>query len=444
MIFTELLVTLGYLKTTGMACATCAHNSKCVALRVILFCLTLALRAFDCYTHWRVWLTIRDSGLEHPLLSIPTQWTKAWFAFTCIGTTSAGLYIVNEISGVIAFYREYRKKRVTDLCVPCSAVGFNYVTRVEILSLVNISLEDLPLLTLSLVFAAAQYSCNSPTPSDNRSLLNAVFYSSLASLLQVVWCLTRFLFHLLVRACNRCKMRSKPSRSSSRSGSKNEKEPEEGEEMKRKMKEKELELEETDSKVRRRQLYPTKCCRMKCCVVFHSVALLVVCGLTICISVTAITLTKHEGVLSETFFDPDQQLSIYQTHPQQRLLLNVSNVIDSKNAGVCLREVFHLPTNGSNDTTLCDIIFRYKNGRIHFNYIEVIAENGSNSSTIMQESMERCSEYYTGLFLGHITEDGVKRFEDSCVGTLVLPNNNALLERKEYLPVDCDTPLPMT
>ena len=456
MFLKELLLPLCYLKTTGLACVVREHNSKCLSLRVILFCLTAGLAIFDGYTHWKVWLTIRESGLSHPLIRIPSQWTEAWLVFTCIGTGSACLYITNELSGVVAFYREYSGKTRADPCLPCKAVGLNFITRSEILTLLNISLEDLPLLVLSLMFAAAQYSCNHPTPSENLSILNFVFISSLASLLHVGWCVIRFLFYLVLRAyAQRC-ARAKSNNNTRQPTTTTKELVAESEGMRRKMKEKEVELaelENVDSKFQTRQLYALKCCKMKCCVVCHTVILMVVCSLTIVISTTAIVLAKDQDFLTETFFlDPSKQLGIYRTYPQEQILVNASTIINSKGIGVCLQEKFtNQPTDES--TVSCSVVFVYNanEGQIHYNYDGGNEHNAYNcSGTLdicgtMPTSAEICEEFYKELFLGHhIEEGGVRRFKDTCLGVLILPDNGALLQRQETLPVNCTTPLPMT
>lgn len=444
-------MTLGYLKTKGLSCAIRQHNSKCLSLKSILFCLTFGLSVFDGYTHWKVWLTIRDSGLSHPLLRVPSQWTKAWLVFTCIGTGSASLYIINELSGLVAFYREYSAKRRADPCLPCKAVGFNFITRSEILTLLNISLEDLPLLVLSLLFAAAQYSCNHPTPSENLSILNVVFISSLASLLHAGWCMIRFLFYLVLRACSQRCGRVKSKNKQPTATMKEGEEATDCEETRKKMKEKELELERESTKFQKRQLYAPKCCKMKCCIICHTVALMVVCSLTIVISTAAIALAKNHNVLTENFFlDPSKRLSVYRAYPQEEIIVNVSTIISSKSIGVCLKENFnpqHELTNDSNNTVPCDIVFVYslEEGQVHFNYKRRLEHNVSNSSTALLDSGDACSGYYEGLFLGHYSiKDGVRRFDETCLGVLILPENGALLRRQEDLPINCDTLLPVT
>ena len=442
MIFSEVLVTVGHIKATGLTiCGNCQHSSKLVMLRFILFSLTLGFSAFDCYTHWEVWLTLRASGLGHPLLSVPTHWTRTWLILTCIGTALTSVYIANELSGAIGFYREYRSKRWTDPCLPCIKMGLNFVTRVEIISLFKTSLEDLPLLVLSLIFAAAKYSCNHPTLSEDRNILNIVFFSSMASLLNTGWCFTRFLFRLVMRACNQRKVRAKPRRR----GKDNEREIEaSSEQMRRKIKEMEVELDrvEPDSRANRWQLYPTKWCKMRCCIIAHSIVLTIVYGFTICISVSAMVLAKHQGLISESFsLDLDQELRVYHTYPQENPLLNVSTIIDGKGNGVCLREVYEK----SNKTFLCEIFFLYdaENGQIQFNYDEY-THNASNVSSTVLQATDRCSQFYNELFLGYETSDGVKNFDDTCVGVLILFDNDALLKRQEDLLLNCDTSQPMT
>ena len=92
-------------KTTGLGFASCMYSSHCLVLRLILLFLNIGLSVFDCYSDWRVWIHIRESGFNHPLLQMPVEWTRAWLVFTCAGTTTAGLYFLDEISGALIFYQ---------------------------------------------------------------------------------------------------------------------------------------------------------------------------------------------------------------------------------------------------------------------------------------------------------------------------------------------------
>ena len=196
---------------------------------------------------------------------------------------------------------------------------------------------------------------------------------------------------------------------------------------------------------------------MKCCIVCHTVILVVVCSLTIVISATAIALAKNQDILTKTFFlDPSKQLSVYRAFPREQIIVNASAIINSGTVGVCLQEEFNnaQPMKNNTNTISCNEVFVYnvKEGQIYFNYEEAKTEkdegemaehNLSNSSSTVLESMEQCSKYYSELFLGYQTEGGeVKRFDETCLGVLILPGTNgALLQRQEDLPVNCNTSL---
>lgn len=398
MIFSDIL--LAFSKVTGFGCATRVYSSHCLVWRILLLFVNLSLSTFDCYSDWHVWVTIREIGFNHPLLQIPTHWTRAWLVFISVGTATAGLYVLNELSGVLLFYHQYRNPDrdadKADLCRPCIARGCNYITRAEVIALVNITLEDLPLLVLSLVFAAVKYSCNHPTPEDNSAISSLVFVSSLASFLDVGWSLLRFIFRMGLRACSH-----------------------------------HIKTKVTKSRKWRsttHQLYP-KHRKMKLCLTCHSITLMLVYGLTIGISVTAIALTQHRGALTGMFLvDSSQELSIYRSYPQEQLLINVSTIMDNEN-GVCLKEAFTLPDN-SNQTLTCDLVFLHSQGegKIFFNY-DVNTTNSTNS----HDSTHNCATYYEGMFLGHYTTEGVRRFDETCLGVLILFDNDALLQRQEDL-----------
>ena len=377
----------------------------CTALIVlclgILLFLNIGLSVFDCYSDWRVWIHIRESGFDHPLLQMPVEWTTAWLVFTCAGTATAGLYFLNEISGALIFYQQYKKSgnniKKVDICRPCNAGGFNYATRAEILALVNNSLEDLPLLILSLLFAATQYSCNLPTPQDNASILRLVFISSLASLIEVGWSILRFVFRMSQRACSSrrsIKTKLKPIISS-----------------------------KYVAVVTGNELYP-KQHKMKFCFVSHLVTAILMYGLTLCISVTAIVLTQHHGVLNGTFLvDPSQELNIYRSYPQEELLINVSSVLDHER-GTCFTEEFTVSDDG-NHTIRCDVVLLYSSekGLIYFNY----AENDTNIT--IGDTTEPCAAYYDSMFLGHSTAAGIRRFDETCLSVLILSDSSGVLHK---------------
>ena len=405
MVFSDLLQ--AFQKTNGLGCATCMQSSYCLVWRIILLFINFGLSAFDCYSDWQVWIRITESGFNHPLLQMPVHWTRAWLVFTCAGTATAGLYILNELSGVLIFYRRYKKSRngeQADICRPCNAGGFNYVTRAEILALVNNSLEDLPLLILSLLFAAAQYSCNHPTPEDNSSILRLVLISSLASLMEVGWSISRFVVRMSQRACsNRTPTKGEPT------------------------------IISKSVVVRANQLLYPKQHKMKFCIISHLITGIAMYGLTLCISVTAIALTQHHGVLNGSFLiNPNQELNIYRSYPQEQQLINVSSILNHKR-GVCFTEEFIVPDNG-NHTIGCKVALLYsaENGLVYFDYAEIM---NKTVTTIFNttKSAQNCAVYYDSMFLGHYTTAGIRRFEETCLSVLILANSKAVLQKQENL-----------
>lgn len=391
-------------------CAAChLFSPQYVMWRIILFFICFCITAFDCYSDWHVWISVRETGYNHPLLKIPTQWTTSWFVFSTFGTVTALLYILNELSGVVFLYCKYTSfsgnPKKADICRPCTARGCNFITRAEVLALVNITSEDLPLLVLSLIFAAAQVSCSHPTPEDNSAILKLVFISSLASLLDVGFGSLRYLFRLSQRACNDRKKTICCSKEVRRS-------------------------------VRENQLYP-KQHQMKWCLIFHSAALALIYGLTICVSVTAIAMTQHKDVLTGSLFvDPSQKLGIYRSYPHDQLLINVSTVIDHEN-GACLTEEFALSTN---QTLICDLAFIHKSeeGQIHFNYAQSnYSKNATMHNPDSSEPTDKCAVFYRRIFLGHLSNGRVKRFDEVCLGVLILPDSNALLQREKNISTHC-------
>lgn len=459
-----------YLKTTGLGCAGCVQSSYCLIFKIILFFLSLALSSFDCYSDWSVWANIRKRTTNSQL---PLQWTQSWLVFSAIGTAITVLYIMNEVSGIVALYRQYKKResvKKMDLCRPCVLVGCNYITRAEVLALMCVALEDLPLLILTIIFSAFQYKCNHLKPLENLPILKFVYISALASLLTIGWNLLRFLFYLALRLCSHHQMkhRRRPQDKSRCNQSKDLKDASYSKELEARRtcnSAKELESKSScggsswivskDTKAKTKstknlqcakeetnQLYPLHQ-KMKWCLICHSVTALLVYGPTICISATAVALTRHQQSLANNFAaDPTQYLGVYRSHPQEELLVNSSTIAEHESGILCLTDEFQVLGYGNNLTISCKITFAYSlnKGHIYFNYAGnfLNASNSTQQLLNVTEQTEVCDDYYSGVFLGHYTTGGVKRFDDTCPSLFTLhESSTTVLQRQRDLPVKC-------
>ena len=184
-------------------CVGCFQEPLCRRFRMLLLILNISLSVFDTVTDWYVWVTVKNEGLDHPLLKLTDVWVWLWFLFTLLGTLTAVIVVINEISLMMSLLC-FKGEADNILCNVCTICGFNYVTMSELLALINLCVEDLPLQVMSLLIDGIGYTCHHPmlTDSDRSKIVIAVFVSSLASILDVGWCLVRLSTRLFIVYCS--------------------------------------------------------------------------------------------------------------------------------------------------------------------------------------------------------------------------------------------------
>lgn len=386
-----------------LGCAAHLYTPKCCFIRSFLLFINCALSVFDCYSDWKVWQVISDKGFNHPLLQFPQSWSKAWLTFTILGTVTTSLSIINEFTAIIFFSRQctnhHRSSVSSDICCfPCSRCGINYVTRCEILALLNLLLEDIPLMVFTLLFAATKYSCNLPFPVSSSALLLPVFVSSLASVADVGWCFVRGIF--------RCTMRVVSHRNE------------------------EMEAAEAN------EMYP-KQYSLVVCFVCHTLLMMLFYFIAILLSlaavITAAVFLSHSEASSLT--DPNKELLIYRTFPENHVLSNASAVILDEGHTTCINETF---VQSDNISITCTLGLQYnpEERKIEYNFEQHTERNTADPNA--KESKRRCTTYYSDLVLGHTVDSGgLKKFDDTCLGVLILPENEEPLLRNEKLSVIC-------
>ena len=299
--------------STGvLGCAASAYSPRCTVLRIVLLFLNIGLSIFDCYSDWHVWTTIRDEGFDHPLLEVPTTWVNAWLVFTVLGTVTALFSVLNELSGAVFFLRQCNSNiniEESDLCQPCSAMGFNYVTRTEFLALINLCVEDFPLLILALLFDGTSYTCSHPmlAQSDSSAIPRTVLISSLASALDVAWCLLRVSFRIFMRFIiirNKDRVKKYDSKK--------------------------------EDRIDANKIYPMPeqyKWYLILCVVPHALTTVICNGIALIVSVAAAIIAAL--ILSNHILaDSNHELGVYRNQPDMQLLTNVSAIIANGTVGV--------------------------------------------------------------------------------------------------------------
>ena len=225
-------------------------------IRLILYLVGTGLGIFDTYTDWGLVLQFEKHGFNHPLLRIDLNWLRAWYFFAILGTIFTVISILNESIDIFyslwLFCRKYvcrccrknhgemkfnntdthnvvfeMKERngydpnnthsvsevekktekkgeadeadavvITDACRCCYHCGWNFTTRAEAVAKFSLWLQDVPMLTLAVLYAFSQTSCKLPEVRDVSGDLFSVGLSALASTAAVAFRLTRSMLRL--------------------------------------------------------------------------------------------------------------------------------------------------------------------------------------------------------------------------------------------------------
>ena len=238
---------VGYVTTsTGLALNCSGFAPAWVFVKTIIFAITTGLAVFDTYTDWEVVLRFEETGFNNPLLPHNEHWTRAWFLFATIGTiltvtsifhdstvllyswyksckklccvsfkcckkeksspTSSTTNTISADSRVHASEYELRtdsesdeseveakddKDEISDPFKCCFRHGWNVTTRNETLGAITLWFQDVPMLTISVLFALVQNSCKTPDTRDASPILQSVGISATASVLASTWRLLR-------------------------------------------------------------------------------------------------------------------------------------------------------------------------------------------------------------------------------------------------------------
>jgi hypothetical protein len=387
-----------------LSCFGGMYSPSCLYIRIFLLLLNIGLSIFDCWSDWNVWSAVKNGGLNHPLLELPVVWIWLWLGFTVLGTVTAVVVILNEIAELIVLFntaiQHHRHKDdsprgVRNTCFNCwDDSGFNYITRSEWLSLINLISEDFPLLILTLLLDGISYSCYHPMlmGSDSSQISKSVLISSLASLADIGWCLVRLVVRIIFTntRCREC------------------------------LREKGFSDHMDflyDNKLKRNC---AKCTYKWLCKRLHAFSSVTCNVLAIIISIFAAAIVAAVFSGNGLFFPQSNgQLCIYHNTDDPQCLTNVSAIIASNSSGISLKEEF-------NDTS-CILTLYYDPDEKNIKYNVVVTDLSSNQ--VLEDANVQCRGYYNTLFLGHNTTGGeVKRFDATCWGYHVISQNTASLK----------------
>ena len=206
--------------STGLALNCSAFIPSWVIIKTIIFGISTALAVFDTYTDWEVVLRFKDAGLNNPHLPQNEHWTRAWFLFATVGTILTVTSIFHDTTVLLySWYKFYKEKcctsgktdnntsdsnpdvsgisqfkveenshpkskedEVSDPLKCCFRHGWNATTRNETLGAIALWCQDVPMLTMSVIFALIQNSCKTPDIRDTTSLYQSICISVTAAI----------------------------------------------------------------------------------------------------------------------------------------------------------------------------------------------------------------------------------------------------------------------
>ena len=427
-------------------------------IRIILYLVSTGLGIFDTYTDWELVLQFQRNGFNHPLLGLDLNWLRAWYFFAILGTIFTVLSVSNE--SIDIFYslwlfcqkyccklcRHYRKMNkvkkastkvsfemmeskpasetekerdkeeknmeedeavvITDACRCCYQCGWNFTTRGETLGKFSLWLQDVPMLTLAVLFAFSQTTCKLPEMKDVSGDLFNVGVSALASTAAVAFRLTRSMLRLCASVGVRMKSKKEVGKMGKYGKVFSKVLPEKGDAM-----------------------YPPDTCA-QCCIIpfyitlvfdFVLVSLGVAISLSIWINYLTLRMTPN--------FDDSLAIFRFQYTGDSIHLLNISNnIIPASNGTFVSFETIQDVKN--NEVTYCLTEFEYREEKfdIFFNSVEVeaISDEGKFCSVKTGSDLDnfgnysRCTLYYTRkgtiLFYGSTNRftGKITRFDDEC------------------------------
>ena len=407
---------------TGL-CLECSGDVApgIILIQLVLFIIGAGLASFDTYTDWEVVLTFRDVGFNNPLLPLNENWLRAWFLFAAVGTFLTAFAILHDgvdllYSMWLAFKKCCCKSRsrpinrleaedddedeIDDPLKCCYACGCNPVTRAETLSFFTLWFQDVPMLTMAILYALSQATCKVPEERDVSDVLLSVGISAMAAIAAASYRLFRSIFRLCVtvgvrirsKGCGQGKDSGKWSRRISKWL------PKSGD-----------------------AAYPPGK-RAQCCIVpfyasviFHFVAINLAAVATLVVWIYYIV--SRTAVF-------DDSLAIYR-FPDNVHLINISNNIIPQRENETLLTIESIPFGDDGEFIVhCFSEFQYseEDSEIYFNTIEleVVSLKGQFCANKTDERGSFCRPFYTykniALFYGFLdpTDGMVKRFDDEC------------------------------
>ena len=354
-------------------------RTKC---RVILLIVYIFIAGFDSISDLIAWGSFLKVGFGHPLLPTPVLWSVMWGLFAVAGLLVAMVSTCHEVMKMFHLKGSFCKSRV------------------ELIPLVGLLLEDVPMLVLAFLYGLSQYTCSSPAITESSDALVPILISSIATALATSW---RLILTL---------MKFKKNNSRKVDGT---------------------------SAIIQKNVYThriKRVCRLKCLIRCCYKTFLFLLSLAICIlSVLVVVAVTYLMVQKNPYFihRPHDPLMVFTPYPTPQALANVSTLIDSKRMSI-LHE----------NHCLLVLQYRASQHKVVYNFADTGRENDNSSQCNVGVSAIQCQKQLSDLFYGSYrnisgtTSGDTEIFHETCLAVfVVLPRVAAKPEWDTGLDVKC-------
>ena len=419
-----------YMSTaTGICLEFSGFTPSWVILQTFLFLVSTGIAVYDSYTDWEVVLNFQQVGFNNPLLPRSNHWLRAWYLFAAIGTFLTVISVLHDALNLLYTTCKTCKKRccnsevgkkqsyemgiiieekssadddddddddeeIDDPCKPCYRCGYNNTTRSEMLSAFTLWFQDVPMLTLAVLYAFSQTTCKTPESKDVTPFLLDIGISATVATAASIW---RFL-RSFARLHSTIAARADPK------GCFKECYPDKGE-----------------------VAYPPNTCAQICLIPFYFGLIMQFFAIVVAASVTTSIWFNYAQLKSAENFDDSLGIYRLSINPPDTLLFNISGTIIPPNGTYLNLE--KIPSNNLNrdQDIFCLSEFEYRSTefQIFFNVIQVIvvSDDGTFCKTNAgpDEQTNVCIPFYTyeDQVLYYASIDPIsretERFDDQCV-----------------------------
>ena len=161
-----------FCKSTG--CFVDTYSPARVRWRVLLLCTYIYVAGFDSVSDLVAWGAFLKQGFGHPLLPVPALWSAAWGLFAITGLALALVSTMHEVVRLFELKGGIGHKNFCQ-------------SHAELMPLLGLLLEDVPMLVLALLYGLSQYTCSAHSVANSKDVLVPVLISSIATLLATLW-----------------------------------------------------------------------------------------------------------------------------------------------------------------------------------------------------------------------------------------------------------------